>query len=264
METNMRISPLVATAIALMPGTLRAADHLNLEQGQPTVVEDAYTLKEGAIELQGSLGFERLPHNEEGRSRFTLAPKIEMGIAPNLQLSFDAPYREGNAPETGEGDMNLEALYNFNTESLLVPAMSVGVGIHEPYGSESGGTETSIKAIATKSIGPYGDTYIPRRIHLNLRWNHNWDREPGERSNRYLAGVGYSQPINNEWVVVADLYREEERMVGSARNMAEVGVRHQMTPLTVMTLGLNAGLNDQAPDWGVVVGFQHTLGSFPK
>jgi hypothetical protein len=259
----MRTSPWMATAIALIPGTLHAADHLNLEHGQPTTIEDAYTIKEGAIELQGHLGFERLPHNDKGRTRFTLAPRIEMGIAPNLQLSFDTPYRDGNAPETGQGDLNLEALYNFNTESLHVPAMSIGFGIHEPYGSESGGTETSLKAVATKSLGPYGDTYTPRRVHLNLRWNYNWDREPNERSNRYLMGVGYSQPINNEWVIVTDLYREEERMEGVARNIAEIGVRHQMTPLTVMTLGVNAGLNDQAPDWGVVIGFQHTLGSYP-
>lgn len=252
-------------AFSLLPSLAQAADHLNLEEGLPTKIEDAYPIKQGAIEVQGIAGYDRASPKKpgDGRDRFELTPQVEYGIARNMQLSLSAPYRFGNASDAKQGDFRLNALYNFNTEERVLPAFAVAVGIDKPYGLNSGGTETVVKGILTKSIGPLGDSYIPRRVHLNAAWYHNWNPLSEERSNRYLVGAAYNQPINNDWAMVADVYREQKRERNTAENLAELGVRHQLTPLSVLSVGVGAGLNSDAPKWRVVFGFQHTLGTAP-
>lgn len=255
----------IIATIFLVPAFAMAADHLNLEDGQPTRIRDAYAIKKGSIELQASTGYERMPDDDQGRHRYFFVPKIELGIAPNFQLSLEAPYRTGNASGTEQGDLDLEGLYNFNTEGRYLPALSLGAGISKPYGRDSGGTETSLSFLSTKSMGPFGSDYRPKKLHLNLDWHHNWDPRSDEREDRYFAGVGYSQPIHNEWVAVASVYREQQREKGVGHNMVEFGLRHQWSPLTVLTIGTAAGLNSQAPDWALMFGFQHTLGkAFPQ
>lgn len=45
----------------------------------------------------------------------------------------------------------------------------------QPYGRWRDGTETQVKVVATKSIGSFWTSYVPRRLHLNATWFHNYD-----------------------------------------------------------------------------------------
>lgn len=249
-----------------------AADHTNLEEGLPVTIEDAYPIKEGGLEVQGYGQYDRTRRDRKGPDRFSIVPRLEYGAFRNFQLSVETPYRVGNATGTDQGEFRLQGLYNLNTEGLVLPAFAVAAGVAQPYGAGGGGTETQLKFLATKSLGaldPNGSTpfsYAPRQIHFNAVWFHNYDPLRGvdaERRDRYRLGVGYSQPITNDLVVVADVYRETDRERGRATNLAEIGARYLLTPQTVLSGSVGVGFGgDRSQDFRAVIGFQHTL-SYP-
>lgn len=118
-----------------------------------------------------------------------------------------------------------------------------------------------MKAVATKSIGFFDTSYVPRRLHLNAIWFHNYELQGdnAERQDRYLVGVGYSQSVTNDAVLVADVYRQELRERGRAENMVELGTRYHLTPQTVLSSSVGTGFGDRSPAFRVLVGVQHTL-----
>lgn len=257
---------LAAMVSASAPG--RAADHTNLDENLPVRIEDAYVTPYNGIEAQGIFQYDRDRLGSRGRGGkgsdlFTFAPRVEAGLFRNFQASVALPYSLGNANETKQGTADLQGLYNFNNESVYLPALSLGAGVLQPYGYQRGGTETQVKVVATKSIGSLGTSYVPRRLHLNAIWFHNYDplttTDGRERRDRYLIGVGYSQPVTNEAVLVADVYRQELRERGRAENMVEIGTRYQLTPQTVLSGSVGTGFGDRSPAFRVLIGFQHTL-----
>ncbi len=54
------------------------------------------------------------------------------------------------------------------------------VTIEDAYVTPYNGTETQVKAVVTKSIGSFGTSYVPRRLHLNAIWFHNYDPLRGD------------------------------------------------------------------------------------
>lgn len=257
-------------ALALLAAAppARAADHANLDENLPVAIEDAYTLPYNAIEAQGYFRYDRNRVGSRGRGGggsdlFQFAPRLEVGLFRNFQASIAVPYRLGDAAETKQGNVNIQGLYNFNNEGAILPALSLGLGVVQPFGYQNGGTETLVKLVATKSIGSFGTSYVPRRLHLNAIWYHNYDTlrtEDGrERRDRYLVGIGYSQPITNNATLVADIYRQELRDSRRAENMVEVGTRYQLTPQTVVTGSIGTGFADRSPAFRVLLGFQHSL-----
>lgn len=256
------------TSVALMPLAARAADHTNLDENLPVRLEDAYPVPYNDIEAQGYFSYDRNRRGSNGRGgrgsdAFTLSPQFEAGVFRNTQVSISAPYRLGNASETKQGDFIAQALYNFNNEGAYLPAFALSVGVDQPYGYQSGGTESQIKAIASKSIGSFGSNYVPRQLHVNAIWFHNYDPlstvDTRERRDRYLVGIGYSQPVTNEAVLVADVYREQLKERTQAQNIVQVGIRYQLDPQTVLSGSLGTGFADRSPAFVALVGFQHTL-----
>lgn len=248
----------------LAPIAAHAADHNNTESGLPVVIEDAYTIKRNGLEAQGYLRYDRTRDDSKGPDRFTLVPRLEWGPARNLQLTVEAPYRVGNATQTHEGEVTAQALYSFNNEGALAPALAVQAGVTKQYGQDAGngGTESSFGLLATKSIGSIDRSYVPRRVSINAIWYHNYNPKPEERTNRYRAGIAYAQPVANDFVLVADVYRETNRMRGEAENVAELGTRFQFDPQTVFSFGAGAGFADNSPRFRLLIGFQRAL-SFP-
>ena len=181
----------------------------------------------------------------------------------NTQASLSAPYRLGNASETKQGDLIAQALYNFNNETGSLPAFALSLGVDQPYGYQSGGTESQVKAIASKSIGSFGSSYVPRPLHVNAIWFHDYDPlsrvDIRERRDRYLAGIGYGQPVTDEAVPVADVYREQLNERTQAQNIVQVGVRCQLDPQTVPSGSVGTGFADRSPAFVALAGFQHTL-----
>lgn len=272
--TNPPWRPVAFSALACigLSSLARAADHFNLEEGLPVTIEDAYPLKQNSLEIQGYFRLDRTHRDRSGKDRFGTVPRLEWGAFKNFQISVEVPYRFGNASETRQGDVHVKALYNFHTEGVWLPALSLAAGVAQPFGLRSGGTETELKFLATKSIGPFDTaglspfSYSPRSFHLNVSWFHNYSPlagPDGERRDRYRIGLGYSQPLTNELVLVADVFREIDRDRRKATNMAEIGGRYIITPQTLVSVGVGVGFGaDRGEDFRAVAGFQHTL-SYP-
>ncbi|MBE7196349.1 MULTISPECIES: hypothetical protein [Methylobacterium] len=266
------VRAVLAAALVASAGPALAADHTNLEEGLPITVEDAYPIKENGLEVQSYFQYNRTRNDPRGLSSLMAVPRVEWGAFKNFQLSVEAPYRVGTASDTDQGAFRAQGFYNFNQEDLVLPALAVALGVNTPYGRMAGGTETELKFLATKSIGtpdpeglsPY--SYVPRRIHFNASWFHNYDPTTGreaERRDRYRVGVGYSQLVSNNVVLVADIFRETDRERGRAVNLAEIGARYIVTPQTVLTGGVGVGFGgDRRQDFRVTAGLQHSL-SFP-
>ena len=213
MSTTTRAA--LAALLALTAGPALAADHTNLEEGLPITIEDAYPIKENGLEVQSYFQYNRIRNDPRGASSLMAVPRLEWGAFKNFQLSVEAPYRVGTASDTDQGEFRAQGFYNFNQEGLVLPAMAVALGVNTPYGRMAGGTETELKFLATKSLGtpdpeglsPY--SYVPRQVHFNASWFHNYDPTTGreaERRDRYRVGVAYSQPISNSVVLVADVF----------------------------------------------------------
>ncbi len=229
-----------------------AADHSNLEEGLPTHLEDAYPVAFRGREVQAMFSYERTNESED---RLTIEPRLEVGVARNTQATLRIPFYTGNADRSGSGDVALGALYNFNTETLALPALALAGEAEFPSGKDSHGVDTTLKFIATKTVGSSGLD----RIHLNLAWMHNASSEPDERRDRYVGILGYSRRVNADTILVADYVREEEETEGEAANVVELGLRRQLTPLTVLSVGLGAGFGEDSPDFRVTAGYQRSF-----
>jgi Putative MetA-pathway of phenol degradation len=229
-----------------------AADHENLEEGLPAQVEDAYPTAFRNREVQGVFSYDR---TRDDKDRFSLEPRIELGIAPNTQFTIRAPFYLGNADKTGSGDIGLSALYNFNTECLTAPAFAIAAEGDIPTGRDSRGFDTMLKLMATKTISRAGSD----RVHLNLEWIHNAGLDESEREHRYVAILGYSRRLTADTILVADFVRQEERQKSEDSNVLELGVRWQLTPLTLVSFGAGAGIGRESPLARATLGFQKTF-----
>jgi hypothetical protein len=231
----------------------QAADHQNLEENLPVKVEDAYPIAFRGRELQG---YFRLEKTADGKDRFLFEPRLELGFARNWQMTLSSPLLWGNADHTGSRNFRLAALHNFNQESLSTPAFALAARAEFPTGVESAGVDTELKFIATKTLG---HSSMLHQVHLNAAWLHNSGRMAGERGDRYHVALGYSRRLGPDTMLVGDVFREQDRERGKTINMVELGIRRQLTPLTVFTLGAGAGIGGDSPDYRVTVGFQHSL-----
>lgn len=242
----------LAFACGLAGWSARAADHLNLDRGLPTQVEDAYPTAFRNREVQGTFRYDR---TRDDKDRFELAPRLELGIAPNTQLSIDAPFYLGNAEKTGSGNVRAEALYNFNTEGIYLPAFAAAAEAEFPSGRDSRGVDTRAEFILTKSITRTGLD----RIHFNAAWLHNAGARQMERENRYELVAGYSRRLGADIVGVADFIRQQEMRRGENSNVFEAGIRWQLTPLTILSLGAGFGVGEESPKAKGILGIQRSF-----
>jgi hypothetical protein len=89
----------------------------------------------------------------------------------------------------GVGDLRLSGLYNINTESVWLPALSLVAGADFPTGPESDGVDPFGTVILQKTIGT---SSLMHRVYVNLQGLINTEARPGERHALYKLVVGYS------------------------------------------------------------------------
>jgi hypothetical protein len=246
-----RLGIALALTVIIDQGASAQTDHYNLEEGLPTRVEDAYPTAYRNREFQGLIRYER---TREGGDRVLFNPRVEFGFARNWQAKISVPFLAGSADRTGSGDVRVEALYNFNTEGLRLPGIALSARADIPAGKDSAGLDTAAKFILTKSISNRLD-----RLHLNLELMHNAGRREDERSTRYAAILGYSTRVGPDTILVADFICEQERRAGENANIIEAGIRHQVTPRTVFTIGAGAGIREESPKFRISIGIQRSF-----
>ncbi len=240
-------------ASAMLASTAHAGDHPNLEPGLPLEVEDAYPTGYLNREFQLSGRYER---TADGKNQYVVDPRLEYGFARNWQARLSVPFILGSGDKRGSGDIGAEVFYNFNTESLKLPAFAASVNATVPTGRDSSGIDTEFKFIATKSLG-YAEKL--QRVHLNLTYFNNASARADERSNGYVAVVGYSQRVGPQTIFLTDYVRQQEKERGKTSDILEVGLRYQQTPLTALSIGLGAGVSKDSPDFRATLGLQRSF-----
>jgi hypothetical protein len=241
-------------AVVVMAPAGWAADHLNLEEGLPVQIEDAYPIGFLGREVQGLVRYE---HDEDGADTITFRPVLEIGVWRNAQVAVESDLIAGNGDRTGSGNVAVHGLYNFNTETLAWPALAIKGGLEFPTGKSAEGVDTTLKFIATKTIGKNLDSLD--RVHLNLAWMHNAQSQEDERDDHYLLGLGYSRRVHADAILVADYLFEQERQEDTDMHLVELGLRYQCTPLAVVAAGIGTGIAEDSPDIRLTFSFQRSF-----
>lgn len=251
-----------ATAAGLLPYFLVAPlsaqiDYRNLDDDRPVVTEDAYPLERYAFELLAPYRFEA---EVGGGQLHTAVPEAAYGLLRNAQVGLKLPLAaldEGTGTDWGLAGLRLFGLYNFNTESRRLPALSLRADAGFPVGSLAGeGSRYAIKAMATRSWGRM-------RAHLNLsrgfgseialpvaeplnRWNTSLavDRTFFRSSLLLIGEVAVSQTVHDAPTAVN----------------ASLGGRWQWTPTLVIDAGIARRLrSDAGPDIALTIGLSHAF-----
>lgn len=223
-----------------------------MEENLPTELEDAYPIKFRSREVQGIVRY----IDEGPGNRFVYQPVFELGILPNTQFNLAGTFYSGNVDRKGNGDVSSSLLYNFNTESVWMPATAVAVKGEFPTGEHSRGVDVTTKLILSKM--PFVRTTLLHRIHLNLIWKHSRDRER-ERSDLFKGILGFSMRAGRDTSFVVDYLREQKMEKHEESNVVEAGFRRQLTPFTLATLGAGAGFGADSENYRVALGFQHAF-----
>jgi hypothetical protein len=226
----------LALLAGLTASAVYAIDHDNLDEGRPLRLEDAYPIAEGEWALETGAG---LSAQRKSRARGFFPLDVLYGLAPNLQVSVgttlltDPKQIEG---QTKSGDIQLSGLYNFNQETLSLPALGLRVTLNVPTGIESSGVDFRVKGLVTKSIGRLS-------VHCNPAYEVFSGTKPFERDSRYDLALGASYPVgapkHTLTTLLGDVFTEQAPRRGDPQIVgAEAGVRHQWTPWTVLDAGV--------------------------
>jgi len=233
---NMIKSLLMSVLVVAMTGEVYAIDHTNLDEGRPLRLEDAYALAEGEIALEAGGGFTL---QRRGSNRGVLAAEVLYGAYPNLQVGVGTslatdPRDIDDRPKSG--DLQVSALYNFNQETISLPALALKVGVDTPTGVGARGYGIELKGIITKSIERLS-------LHLNAGYEFLTSTARDEREGRYKLAWGASYPIGapqfTRATLVGDVFAEQSTRRGESTVVGvEVGVRYQLTPRMVWDAGI--------------------------
>jgi hypothetical protein len=222
--------------LAAAAGEVYAIDHTNLDETRPLRLEDAYALAEGEIALEAGGGFTL---QRRGPNRGLFPAEILYGAYPNLQVGIGTPLSTDprdidDRPKSG--DLQVSALYNFNQETISLPALALKVGVDTPTGIGARGYGIELKGIITKSIERLS-------LHLNAGYEFLTSTSRDEREGRYKFALGASYPIGapqfTRATLVGDVFAEQSTRRGESTFVGtEAGLRYQLTPRIVWDVGI--------------------------
>lgn len=238
--------------LALAPAAW-AGDHTNLEEGLPVALTDAKPIGYLGREVQAFLRYDQ---GSEDDDDFLSVLRLEAGFPRNAQLSLEIPYRFGEVEPDGFGALRAEFLYNLNQETVLLPSISFAAALDFPTGNDAHGVDPTLKAIVSKTIP---GTELFQQVHLNFEWTLNDEVRADERARAWRAVAGYSVRLGPQTIGLLDVVHEAAFERGERETVAELGARHQLTPRTVLSAGLGAGLTSESPDVRATLGAQYAF-----
>lgn len=212
-----------------------AIDHSSPDEGRPLKLQGPYPIahREYSIQMGGGY-FDRQRESDH----FFLPLQIKYGAAPNFQAELGTRFftdpRDLNDPNSG--DLNLSGLYNFNQETLSLPAISVKASAKFPTGVGSRGVDFEAMGIVTKSIERLS-------LHGNAALEYLTGSRENERDTRYRFVFGPSYPIAapmyTRTTLLADIFIEQSHQRGQSETIGvEAGFRNQLTETVVLDAGL--------------------------
>jgi hypothetical protein len=235
---RIRIAAALGALLASWGVVAHAADHDNLEDGQPTTLADAYAAPYLERQVHGIVRYERTPDDEH---QLLFEPRFEFGFPRNAQISVFTPVKFVDFEKFKLGRFGIDAFYNLNQETLTIPALALGGGVEAPTSEDAHGFDPYLQVYLSKLL-PGMDYW--NGVHVNGRWQFNTERGTEERSGRYRIVVGYAFRISASMIAIIDGVREQMMKTNVTEDRGELGVRYQITPLIVGTLGGAAGVAD--------------------
>ena len=249
----------IGAALTLATAPLSALDHDNLDPNRPIGMEDAYAIPKGEIGLEGGVRFN---DRREGRTQVTFQPQIIYGAFVNTQIEIQGDLFTDPRSIVGankSGDLHVGVLYNFNAETLRLPAFAVRVEADLPTGVNSKGVDSQLTGILTRSFGRL-------RVHVNAGYTVIGSPQGHERPGAYRAVAAVSYPLGYPTsfrdTLIASIYSRQSDLRGQQNHTGvEIGIRHQLTSRVVLDGGLGTefvGPADRAAllgTMGVSVGF---------
>ncbi|GMV48556.1 MAG: hypothetical protein NBKEAIPA_03380 [Nitrospirae bacterium] len=250
---------MLACAAVLTGASAAALDHDNLDPNRPIGMEDAYPVPKGEIGLEGGVRFN---DRRTGRTSVTFQPQIIYGAFDNTQIEIQGDLFTDPRSIVGankSGDLHLGVLYNFNTETIMLPALALRVEADLPTGVNSKGVDTQVTGILTRSFGHL-------RAHLNAGYTVIGSPQGQERPGAYRAVAAVSYPLGypNSFrdTLIVSIYTRQSDLQGLRNHTGvEVGIRHQLTSRMVLDGGIGTefvGPSDRTALQGTVglsVGF---------
>jgi hypothetical protein len=243
--------------LLLISQTSAQIDYRNLDDGRPVATEDAYPVERYAFELLAPYRFEA---EAGGAELHTTVPEIAYGVARNAQLGLELPLaavHEDTGTDWGLAGLRVFGLYNFNTESRSLPALSLRADAGFPVGSLAGeGSRFALEAIATRSWGIL-------RAHLNA--SRGFGSEDALSAAEPLARWSASLAVDRTFfrsslLVIGEIATAQLVDDAATEITASVGGRWQWTPTLVLDLGLTRRLSDSGPDLGLTLAVSHAFG----
>jgi hypothetical protein len=243
--------------ISILPAM--ALDHGNLDEGRPLQIQDAYPVSLEELVVEAGAGFAWRRHSSD-QGFFPV--QFVYGILPNTQLElgttfFTSPHEIDSPGKSG--DVSVGALYNFNQETLTLPAFALKGSLQLPSGVDSSGIESEVTGIVTKSLHRL---VLSFNAEYQFIGGHNRD----ERNSRYkfVFGGGYpvGSPKHTRTVLLADVFLNQAASRGERKTLGgEIGLRHQLRERLVLDLGVGSefsGPTNRSPLYvnaGFSVGF---------
>ncbi len=255
----MHTSRVVILFLLMVPTVVWALDHDNLDPNRPIAIEDAYVVPKGEIGVEGGILFS---DRKQGTSRFVFQPQLIIGAFDNTQLELSSDVSTDPRSVVGDdksGNLTVGALYNFNTETLNLPAFAARVQLGFPTGVNAKGVDTALTGVMTRSYGQW-------RVHLNVGYTFLGIPQGNERSGTYrvVAAVSYPLgfPTSFRDTIIANVFTSQSNLVGQPNPTGlGIGLRHQVSSRIVFDLGLGtefAGPSDRSVFFstvGLSVGF---------
>ena len=226
----------VLLILFIVPSVAWALDHDNLDPNRPIQMEDAYAIPKGEIGLESGVRFN---DRRAGKTRFVFQPQIIYGAWYNTQIEIQGDFFTEPGSVVGankSGDLHLGVLYNFNTETLTLPAFAMRVEADLPTGVRSKGVDTQVTGVLTRSFGRL-------RVHLNAGYTALGSPQGQERDGAYRVVAAVSYPIGYPHrfreTLIVDVYTRQSDLVGQRNNTGvEIGLRHQLSSRVVLDGGI--------------------------
>lgn len=240
-----------------LPSASAQIDYRNLDDDRPVVTEDAYPVERYAFELLAPYRYEA---EVNGARLHTTVPEAAYGLARNAQVGLKLPLAavdESTGTDWGLAGLRVFGLYNFNTETHWLPALSLRADATFPVGSLAGEeSRFAIKAIATRSWGRM-------RAHLNVArgFGSEDSLSVAEPLNRWSASLAVDRTFfRSSFLLIGEVAASESVQDGPTAVNASFGARWQWTPTLVLDAGVTRRLRaDTGPDIALTLGLSRAF-----